>query len=284
MSICKCFFALALTLSVVPVLAHGPEAPASLDSKIRDADFVFAGRVVKVEYAISTPKGVDVEAVPHTFVTYAIDRIFKGKSASKLVTLRFLGGRGTGARFLYPGNYPLFDVGDVDLLTVQRNGMRSCPLAECAEGRYRMISGKVYSELGKEVVLDPKGRVVDGLHRDLPEVTTHVVSKTTITRKSVLEPGEDPVPVPKIPGTHFDSAAFMQHVQTRVSKLYTPDQLKRFPAVVSVDPTKPFIKKLAPVRAGPIVAPPRRGPEPESLDEQNERIAFERGNGNPVIK
>src|SRR5262245_21325947 len=74
------------------------------------ADFIFKGRVVAVRYRDSEPGNRtdetgapvldedgqparrDGSGLPHTFVTFEIEKIYKGKAAAKTVTLRFYGG------------------------------------------------------------------------------------------------------------------------------------------------------------------------------------------------
>ena len=88
---------------LVPVLAaavallHGtgpacaePPPPASLDDTIRSAELIFEGTVQAVEFRNSKASS-GKSGIPHTFVTWQIHHVFKGKTQNGAITARFLG-------------------------------------------------------------------------------------------------------------------------------------------------------------------------------------------------
>src|SRR5688572_5847967 len=57
------------------------------------ANLIFEGVVTKVAYRHSDVDSNDQERLPYTFVTYRIERLYKGQSEEKnTITLRFQGG------------------------------------------------------------------------------------------------------------------------------------------------------------------------------------------------
>lgn len=157
-----------------------PARPARLDDT-RDlqsmkarADLVFQGEVVDLQYVQSTPRE-DQVALPHTFVTYRVDSVLKGNAGGETVTLRFLGGLDPSGKYLRASISPQFDLGDTDILFVQRNGTAICPLVENSAGRLRVIEGRVYTDLGREIHVGPNGSLGTGPRHLLEAVrVTHV--------------------------------------------------------------------------------------------------------------
>jgi hypothetical protein len=233
--------------------AHNRPEHASLEDSAKATELIFRGVVEKVEYATATVRSKDDEALPHTFVTYRVDEVIKGANPGKSLTLRFTGGRRKDAEFLVVANYPLFDAGDQDVLFVRGNGFRGCPLVGCAQGRFRLIDGKVYGEKGNEALLTEKGVLYPGPQRDLEPVRTHKVSQTVISRISVEDPAEEDVgAVRTYPGTHLTADAFVKRLREVVAKTHSKDELAQLRPVLSADPKKPFT-----VKRPPQVGPPK---------------------------
>jgi hypothetical protein len=137
------------------------------------SELIFIGTVISVDYRNSDVEGPQHASLPHTFVTFQIERTFKGRSeAGDLVTLRFQGGPNGKGRILTVPGIPLFDVGERELLFVQGNGQALCPLVGWYQGRVRLIDGQAYSDDGREAFLDAAGALVFGAQRALPEVVT----------------------------------------------------------------------------------------------------------------
>ena len=160
----------ALLSSLSPVYAAtlDPVTPREL---VEDAQLIMQGVVTSVEYKNSEVPGPGYAALPHTFVTFAIERTFKGKAEKGgSITLRFEGGAdGTGRAMLVPG-MPMFDIGDRDILFVSKNRNGSCPLVGWEHGRFRVINGSVYTEQGQEVGVTDDEQLAFGAYHALPEV------------------------------------------------------------------------------------------------------------------
>lgn len=140
--------------------------PVSLPGMVAKADLIAEGRVIAINHRNSDVIEPDDAAMPHTFVTYAIERTAKGgSSAGDTITLRFLGGPDGQGRALLVGGMPQFRVGDRDLLFVHENGTALCPLLGWEQGRLRIVRGAVYDDLGSEVWISPQGNVVRGPRR-----------------------------------------------------------------------------------------------------------------------
>ena len=169
--------------------AASPEHDDSLDAQVAKSDLVFVGTVTDVSYAPSVSVG-DGPDIPHTFVTYEVERVLQGRADSKEITLRFIGGRGEKSAFLAVSGQPMFDAGDRDVLMVADNGTSGCPLVNCADGRYRLIQDMVFSEEGRAIESNAEGELLKTTYYDLEEVMTHRVSQTTFRLVDDLEPGE----------------------------------------------------------------------------------------------
>ncbi len=140
------------------------------------SELVFAGRVEKIEYLLSEPTPPEGVRVPHTFVTYRVERLFLGQAPGGPVTLRFMGGWDSRKmRYMASSITPQFDVGDLDILFVAGNTKSICPLVGRADGRLRIVRGRVYSEMGLAVL---PGQ--DGLLRTGEMVRLEEVSATSV--------------------------------------------------------------------------------------------------------
>lgn len=253
---------------------------------IRTSEFVVQAKVVDVAYGMS--KGDNgAEILPHTFVTYQVEKVIKGnpRQANDKFVLRFLGGRGEQASFMHPSNYPLFDVGDEDILFIKGNLKASCPLHDCAMGRFRVIQGLMYNERGQEVVLTRKNDIDFAKFQSLPEIMTHKVSQTTIYLKQGPSESEGK-PEPNLPiGKHLALSEFANFVQAKVKVLYPPDVLDKWPTIPSADPSVPFF--VNPAREMKMRVPrllPYKPIVPPSESDRFEQSEFEKNQGNPVIK
>ena len=134
-----------------------PDDASRLERQTSQSDLVFKGTITGIEYRNSS------EGVPHTFVTYRVDNVLKGAYGAKTLTLRFVGGvqrKGVMVRTLVASNAPVFQLGHQDLLMMQGNGQRSCPLVQCALGRYRFEQGRVQTEVGGVIAGSSDGGAV----------------------------------------------------------------------------------------------------------------------------
>ena len=238
--------------------ASADEAGSSFIEGLIKAQLVFEGEVVDVKYRSSTPTAGDRAAIPHTFVTYRIDRIYKGSVANNTrseppatVTLRFIGGEGVNDEYTTVNGQPLFDVGDRDLLMAVGNGENICPLARCQHGRYRIIDNFVYNEDGQEIVSTADTPVVYGKFRELRDVTTHQMGAAQLQLVSVHENDESGLPPPQPDyGVHYDAAGFRAIVEDTLNALDQAGLLPALAPLASMDPDADFVV------AGPAAVAP----------------------------
>lgn len=102
---------------------------------VAEAETIFRGRVTAV-----TSRRVERPDAPgaliKTYVTFAVERVLKGRAGPTL-TLEFLGGT-VGEDRLQVSGMPVFSRGGRDLVFVQKNGVQFCPLVAMGHGRYRV--------------------------------------------------------------------------------------------------------------------------------------------------
>lgn len=131
----------------------------TMRDRIERASLIFEGTVRRVETRISTVATPNDAALPHTFVTFEVDRVFKGRSSEDgLVTLRFVGGwdAARGLRLAVPG-VPEFEPGAREVLFVEANGDSPCPLVGWEQGRIRVVDGQPFTEHREELWLSASG-------------------------------------------------------------------------------------------------------------------------------
>ena len=121
---------------------------------VKEAELIFQGVVIDVQYKDSTPKD-KLPGIPHTFVTFNVEHIFKGDIRSgSTMTLRFEGGVAKDGNIMVVDGIPLFDKGDRGILFVKGNTEQPCPLVGWSQGFYRVANNTdVYSEKGNQIVL-----------------------------------------------------------------------------------------------------------------------------------
>jgi hypothetical protein len=208
----------------------------SIKDMVAQAELVFAGRVEKIQYALSEPTGPNGARIPHTFVTYRVEEVFAGEAHGNLVTLRFIGGLDPETmHYLSTSRTPLMDLGDQDILFVQGNTEKMCPLVSDFKGRLRVIKGQVYSETGRSILLDKKGSIKHGPRYRLDEVEKNTIGGRTLTMKK-LGPK-----VKSLPSDAVGSATLKELVKKSAK------EHKRKKAFVDADPFSVF--------AGPDLTP-----------------------------
>jgi hypothetical protein len=234
------------------------QASFSLREAVRSADFIFHGRVTKVEYVMPVVTEPDDLELPHTFVTFSVMSVAKGGAGIREITLRFAGGSGGIGSFVRGEGIPLFDVGDEDVLFVRDNGISSCPLVGCGRGRLRLIHGAAYDDDGREVYLDDVDVLTVGRAHPLPEVRTHRVAGTSVTFTTMYS-DDDPINI-ELPesarprGFRLGASAAFGAVVRAARAVYSDAELGAVAAPKSQDPRVPFRVSS---RATP---PPEGGP------------------------
>ena len=187
----------------------------TLRQMVEQADYVFEGVVTDVVYRNSTVVGPDDVDLPHTFVTFAVERSFKGRSAAgATIVLRLMGGLKADDLLLAVSGVPTFEPGDRELLFVRGNGTDLCPLVGWEYGRFNQDESHVL-RADAELWLDAADELAG-------------------------PPGADastPPPIGARPATPGEFAAL---VDRRVRERYGDDELAHLPASPSADPSAPF--------------------------------------------
>ncbi|MBI5366326.1 MAG: hypothetical protein HZA54_04760 [Planctomycetes bacterium] len=242
--------ALAVAGAVGAVAAPGPKLTPT--DQARRSDLIFAGEVTQIAYARAQAAGEEPGDM-HTFVTFRIERLFKGSTAGSTITLRFFGGIGADGLLLRSSHSTLFDVGERSVLFVIGNGKANCPLVGWRGGRFRLVGGAVYSEGGRDVLLPSADRIQLGTQRALDEVTLHQWSESTVTVRLGQVPwdrreqdqladagGPAAAPLAAAETAPVAEAAFADWLSALVARVHTPQELAGLAPVSSLDPLVAF--------------------------------------------
>lgn len=298
----SCFCLMVLGAGTRFTLAS--EEDEAFRESVRAAELIFKGHVLSVEYRNSKPTPlldpnthepvidpntgepilVDGSDLPHTFVTYRIDRIYKGKVPIGSpdpcnVTLRVQGGLymphdPNNPEILWVSDTPHFDVGDRDVLLAKGNTSAICPLAGWADGRFRIVTDpndsivKVYGEDGQRILRwetdDPNlpATARMGPYQDLPSVNYYRVGPYGFTRVHSEHQGETAESEYSGEG-HFTEGQFGTFLVSYIQAVHTPEELAAVPPIRSADITKPF--------AAPALRPAEEDPAAEEAPRQMER-------------
>jgi hypothetical protein len=134
--------------------AHNPmgsDKAGNLSVLVEQSNLVFSGRVVGVEYANAGSQENVEGVIPHTVVTYTVEKVLRGRIRSKTITMRFIGGSDGMGGFLDVSGVPKFEQGERDVLFVAGNGETACPLVQCEYGRFRIHENGVFNTHGAPV-------------------------------------------------------------------------------------------------------------------------------------
>ena len=319
--------ALLLFLSVPGPLHAQSNGGPDIRIMAVEADFIFKGIVVEVEYRNSEfvplldttgapiyeedqPVYADGSNLPHSFITYQILEVYKGKPPqiiggppSEVVTLQRLGGVDTddpNSNILFEPHYPHMDIGDTDLLFVLGNTLQPCPLVGCERGRFRVITDpddnepKMYSDTGRELLHLPESaehrdRIGFGRIHRYPEVMTyHFGCEGCMLEKVYVDDGDehsdpggqgDPPPEEPSPGPQFGEREFGSFVLEVVQQMHTQDHLDGLPPVVSANIRTPFEAQSfdddGPEDFGPEVLPVYPRPWLDELPQEEREAILE---------
>lgn len=298
----RLIYILSLSTVVFLLPAWGqthPDPEIDIGGFVREAKFIFKGRVTNIEYRNSEPVPLtdpntgeqifdsngnplyeDGTNIPHTFVTFQIEQVYK-KSRSQAedeLTLRLLGGQSQSdtSEYLMVSDIPLFDVNDRDILFVTGNTESSCPLYRWLSGRFRILNDpndpnepevkKIFNEFGLEVIYvpdvtgDPNEVALGPLH-SLVEINTHdmgefILKKVTVDEENEFDlPGANDVPevgVPKGPQfTEVEFGTYLTEIVQEECGGTPPDQCGS--DVVSADACDPFDAIAFPVAEPNII-------------------------------
>lgn len=123
---------------------------------VKEAEFIFIGKVTAVQYKSSTPSTANENPIPHTFVTCSIDEVLKGVApASNSITLRLMGGAvvDNPSKVLTVEGVPEFQVDDSGMFFVRKNGEGICPLIGWRQGFFRIVDDVVSNYDGQELIV-----------------------------------------------------------------------------------------------------------------------------------
>jgi len=267
----------------------------ALDELVLDADFVFQGDVTSIRHRLS--EGIHI---PHTFVSYRIKRMLKGRTEANFITLRFLGGpTGKPGQYMLAEGTPLFDVGDTVILFVTNNTNVSCPLVGCSAGIFRIgDQTKIYSDEGQALLLAKDGFLAFGDYAPSEDLVTHRLPQsapghsrgelqTAPTGPTLRLESEDAVqqddatlseqPDSSEPVTADVFAALIVSIAVQQGAGETePDT-----PVVSADPRESFYVRVPQATAPPADPAPDLQPSDKELEELE---LYHRNHRNPVIK
>lgn len=134
--------------------AHSPgdNVRDGLKGLVTSSALVISGRVAEVIYQTSQPTNEEPQGVPHTFVTYEISEVVRGKIDSRRLTLRFPGGADGRGGIYMDTSSPTFATGQTDILFIRPGGGEDCPLVGCVDGRFRISDRAVFNAWGVPVV------------------------------------------------------------------------------------------------------------------------------------
>ena len=253
LTILATFWALSLNVAYAGTAVGNPGDAPTINYLVSEAESIFQGAVVDIQYATSTPEKKADLGIPFTFVTYRVDNVLKGSLDRKEVTLRFLGGvRQSDGAILKVSHTPTFKVGEEDVLFVQGNTVDNRPLAHWKFGRLRVKGNQMYDNAGREIQISAKGEIKLGKFHPIKKAEHSVVSTLLnddddanfSNNKATSETSGSKA----ITLEAFNSA--VNDAQAKIAK--TPDNSQV--TFINADPSVPFEASLpAPIAAPSIV-------------------------------
>lgn len=247
--------ALLLAMAAGTALASSHDRLTAAD-RLTGADLIVQGLVTKVEHRNSDVISPDHVSLPHTFVTLAVERVFKGAPAGgSTLTLRMQGGPNGNGLTLRVSGVPQFRVGDRDILFVKGNGSELCPLVGFDQGRLRVVRGEVYNDLGQEVWITAAGDFAFGeVKIDVDEPSYPALVRAA----GEVEPR--PEFVPPAGAIRPDLIGFDVLLEGMLVQAAAKGLLKQVPLTASATIDQPFhVLALAPA-AAPVDAAPAEVP------------------------
>jgi hypothetical protein len=255
-SCCIAMVAVLASLANDAALASSKVFEAPLEERVREAELIVRGTVVAVETRLSDPDPQNPNPLPHTFVTYRVERVLKGAVANEEFTLRFIGGPIDDDRYMTASGVPLFDVGDRDVLLARSNLASECPLVDCASGRFRMVEEMLVSEEGRRFQITDDGQIAEGPAMKLDAINTNRMSDTIALERIEIPPPGQVILDPRDPAVRagidplrdFTPDGFVNYLEAVVKAAHTPEELERSARtpMPSADPRVRFAAWSAP--------------------------------------
>lgn len=154
----------------------------AVDDRYELSDGVFLGQVVRVQYRMSEPVE-DSRGAPFTFITWKVEKAWKGAAAGDIVTARIFGGPTPNGGAMAVSEQPIFQEGDRDVIFLDSTTDGASPIIGGSAGRYRILEGGMYTDEGTSVGVDADGELTGVGHREFPELDVLVIGDITIERE-----------------------------------------------------------------------------------------------------
>ena len=156
-----------LVLAASTVWAHGPGdgSDTSLHSMVERSEAIVYGEVIDIVYRNSAPTENSPNGLPHTFVTYQLNKVLRGRIRGETLTLKIPGGADGQGGVYNVTTAPQFASGQIDVLFIGDEDESGCPLVECVDGRFRVEGQRVYNGWGVPLVDAEKNLVFGGKPR-----------------------------------------------------------------------------------------------------------------------
>lgn len=230
---------IALTaLCASPWASASHQRTLSTLERLQQAELVFEGVVTDIQYRTSVATTPDQPELPHTYVTFQIERLHLGSvDTGNTVTLRFLGGFAEDGSYLDISGIPTFEMGDREILFVRQNGRKACPLVGWEQGRFRVVRGQVFHSQGEELYMGRDGSLHFGpAGLELSGARARPLS-TTERRRNDSEGGEVAPPAGTL---RPDAKSFGDFMEIAVRDLARAGMLRPMAMTRSSDLRKSF--------------------------------------------
>ncbi|MFN7976241.1 MAG: hypothetical protein U0166_28565 [Acidobacteriota bacterium] len=146
--------ALLLSLALATSALATPLPNVTPRDLVKGSSLIFQGIVVGVDHRNADVVEPGDVALPHTYVTFEVERTLKGQTG-RTITLRFQGGPDGHDRFLMVSGIPQFQVGDRALLFVGNVAAPVCPLVGFEQGCIRLEGGQAKTTLDETLGDEP---------------------------------------------------------------------------------------------------------------------------------
>lgn len=211
----------------------------------KKAEFVFLGEVIDITYKSSESVSNEQRPIPHTFVSFKVEEVLKGKSNSnETFTIRLEGGLSDDGRILVLSGSPLFDLGDRGIFFIHGNGRNVCPLVGWKQSWVRIQDEEIFTDTGVELLLSDDPVLAARIHPrdilDFDKLSERIVSgdrkidqiiRNAISKESQLLI-EDPNTISQLDGSVFNYRFTDDLIQNLRSK--------------NIGSIRPFLKKYMP--------------------------------------
>jgi hypothetical protein len=271
-----------LTSAIICCLFLGGEAQAAnfvaqpIDDLAGDANLVFLGEVQNVSYKNSQSDSQQKLGIPHTFVTYRVIQTLKG-TPSSVFTLRFLGGMNENGIVTDVAHFPQFDLGERDIVFVRDNLKSGCPLVQCANGRFRIESNKVFSDDARTIILDSKGKLARGVAQNVVGAFSHTFVHPRTGKSVVISSKGSNIPFPPAESGHLQESQFIG-ILKRILTQSNSASVEKSAKISDAIPPIPLMPNKS------ILFNPETPLSPQDQQEILEVQKLNANGGNPVFK